>query len=178
MGEIQTIRWRTHLKKTWSTMPCPAVIVSSLSKFTGNTRFEGVVYTLEGKVSEDLSRLEIGSTRTKWSSTKVIAVPHPGWRNLICQYCCKAAWQKQTLMSQWTTNGIWVSNVPASHILGGYYQQDSQQMQGSHPSLLFGAWEVTAGVLHLVLGLFRKGTDVAVSPAEVHQGSQGLKYLM
>lgn len=80
--------------------------------------------------------------------------------NPICQYCCKAAWQKQTLGSQWTTNGIWVSNVPASHILGGYYQQDSQQMQGSDPSLLFGKWEVTSGVLRPVLGLFRKGIDI------------------
>lgn len=139
-------------------MPCPAGIVSSLGKFIGNTRSEGVFYTLEGKVSEDLNRLEIGSTRTVWSSTKAIAVPHPGWNNPICQQCCKAAWQKQTLRSQWTT--IWVSNVPAGHILGGYYQQDSRQMQGSDPSLQFDTWEVTSGVLHPVLGLFKKGIDV------------------
>lgn len=57
-------------------------------------------------------------------------------------------------------SGIWVTNVPASHILGGYYQQDSQQMQGSDPSLLFDTWEVTSGVLFPVLGLFKKGTDI------------------
>lgn len=80
-------------------MPCPAGIVSSLGKFTGNTRFEGVV---EGKLSEHLKRLEMGSTRNVWSSTKAVAAPHPGCKNPICQHGCKAAWQKQTCRSQWT----------------------------------------------------------------------------
>lgn len=52
-------------------------------------------------------------------------------------------------------------------------------MQGSDPSLQFGTWEVTSGVLHPVLGLFKKGIDIsAVSPAEVHQDGEGLKHVM
>lgn len=43
-------------------------IAASLGKFTGNTKFGGIVYTLEG-------RLGVGSPRTLRSSTKASAVP-------------------------------------------------------------------------------------------------------
>lgn len=167
----------------WSAMQSPAAsqqIAASLGKFTGITKFGGVVCALEGRVSERPQ--QAGNrlmTRSLWNLRKANAVPHLGWNNPIWQYWLESSFgrngpqgpsgqqmEHESAMCQPAAS--WVVLTTGWPADGGKWSFSSLWHMRDH------IWSVASsfGLVQL------RHWHTEVNAAEIHQDDQGLEHLM